>query len=575
MENSAAYFNVVKEVQACGQARALFDNSHNARCIAYTRRAPLPSILDCGCGVGGFGIAAGLCGFSTVAALYVNQSVVGAYNAIHGTSMAERANVHDTRWLEKAAGLGAHGFTMGLPCQPYASLGIGMGQRDKRDATYSALYAIWILSPDFICLECVAVFDDDTFTRALVAMGYTCRIDITQLGEVAPMHCERWTCAAWKSINPAVPRSSLAPWQAYSAQPTMNSCGFDRLLFDYSEDEKQDLKLDLAELAMLGDPKIRSCVGKIKHSWTHLMRHKHRAASLQRHCPCGCAGPISRGYLQRGGLYLQYLEMEGTLLHFRPSLIAACMLFPLGINFSAVKPRMALAMLGNAISPLQALVMLTTVAKQLGVPHVEKDIMTWVVTLRNNAGSRAPCFLQEVSTSYVQPLVLDTSESSVAFLRNASRDQYDNLHSTLRDCNFSVSARTNTKRSSDIVQFGMCFGLVNLWHGRELVVSSPTRHYPHVFKAILASVASDIPAGFTFTSVQVNCNAESAMHVDANNASTPSLILGVGDYFGGSLWIHDKSAQDMGTAVGIKGKWVAFDGLQHHCTLPFLEIGGL
>ena len=53
-----------------------------------------------------------------------------------------------------------------------------------------------------------------------------------------------------------------------------------------------------------------------------------------------------------------------------------------------------------------------------------------------------------------------------------------------------------------------------------------------------------------------------ALHVDSSNMG-PSLIVGVGNYIGGSVWI-----QDMG-AESVKEKFIEFDGNVPHATLPF------
>ena len=53
-----------------------------------------------------------------------------------------------------------------------------------------------------------------------------------------------------------------------------------------------------------------------------------------------------------------------------------------------------------------------------------------------------------------------------------------------------------------------------------------------------------------------------ALHVDSNNMG-PSLIVGVGNYVGGSVWIQDMGAEN------VKEKFIEFDGNVPHATLPF------
>jgi hypothetical protein len=53
---------------------------------------------------------------------------------------------------------------------------------------------------------------------------------------------------------------------------------------------------------------------------------------------------------------------------------------------------------------------------------------------------------------------------------------------------------------------------------------------------------------FTFTSIQVNKNYASALHVDRNNKG-PSLIIGLGNYQGGQLWTYDQGPLDVKNKV--------------------------
>ena len=67
---------------------------------------------------------------------------------------------------------------------------------------------------------------------------------------------------------------------------------------------------------------------------------------------------------------------------------------------------------------------------------------------------------------------------------------------------------------------------------------------------------------FKFTSIQVNKNYLSALHVDKNNLG-PSYIVGVGDYTEGGLFVKDQGEVDC------KHRWCEFDGNMPHQTLPY------
>ena len=107
----------------------------------------------------------------------------------------------------------------------------------------------------------------------------------------------------------------------------------------------------------------------------------------------------------------------------------------------------------------------------------------------------------------------------------------------------------------------MCLGVV---HGRKegIVSSSFGRKRPNLTKTLVNFAKAALPKDFHFTSIQVNKNYLSALHVDKNNLG-PSYIVGVGDYEDGGLWV-----QTMG-AVDCNHKWKNFDGNIPHCTLPY------
>ena len=104
---------------------------------------------------------------------------------------------------------------------------------------------------------------------------------------------------------------------------------------------------------------------------------------------------------------------------------------------------------------------------------------------------------------------------------------------------------------------------------------------------ILARAASQMVEGAEFTSIQLNKDYASTIHVDKNNVGE-SLILGLGDYTGGELWVYDPKGRVpmevtravpgwpklkigsivTGTIHDVKRTWVRFDGRRPHATMP-------
>lgn len=105
---------------------------------------------------------------------------------------------------------------------------------------------------------------------------------------------------------------------------------------------------------------------------------------------------------------------------------------------------------------------------------------------------------------------------------------------------------------------------------------------------LLVRFAERAAPGMSFTSIQVNKNYAARPHVDKNNLGT-SMIVGLGDYEGGGLWVHDDEgdvdvelSEDVssmyhyragetyrGTDLDIRNRWCSFDGNRLHLTRPF------
>jgi len=97
--------------------------------------------------------------------------------------------------------------------------------------------------------------------------------------------------------------------------------------------------------------------------------------------------------------------------------------------------------------------------------------------------------------------------------------------------------------------------------GRGIRASKMTRSHEGLAKNICSLIRHRRP-NFPFTSVQVNKNSTSKLHVDSSNAG-PSLIHGLGDYHGGELYVDKRGLLD------VRNKWVEFDGNIPHFTNVF------
>jgi hypothetical protein len=122
-------------------------------------------------------------------------------------------------------------------------------------------------------------------------------------------------------------------------------------------------------------------------------------------------------------------------------------------------------------------------------------------------------------------------------------------------------SRKNVKETDNTRLFGFVLGILNARaHGVQM--STATIERPNFGLLLAKWAAQHLPPDFEFTSIQVNKNYNSALHVDSNNLG-PSYVVGVGDFTEGQLWVEGLGVTD------VKGKWTAFDGNIPHMTLPF------
>jgi hypothetical protein len=184
---------------------------------------------------------------------------------------------------------------------------------------------------------------------------------------------------------------------------------------------------------------------------------------------------------------------------------------------------------------------------------------------------------------------------------------YDLIFEALERVSIPVNeSRFNVKINAQQELLGMCIGCVN-GRSRGVIASVHTYRLRYLSTLLVEFGRRALPPDFHFTSIQVNKNYLSAMHVDKGNVG-PSYIVGVGDFKGGKLWVHrqkyalrkDIAAQGYtpeglaasmtastdGTVRGwdmpwddkirgkaecfpVKNKWELFDGNMPHCTLPY------
>ena len=133
-------------------------------------------------------------------------------------------------------------------------------------------------------------------------------------------------------------------------------------------------------------------------------------------------------------------------------------------------------------------------------------------------------------------------------------------------------SRTNVTRPGAPAPRGLVLGAVNVRGHGGMRVSGATHERPRLVKLLCDVFRAHAPdPAFRFTTIQINCNYEAALHVDKFNLG-PSYIVGVGDYgppedaklpaeFAGRLWVQGRGALD------VREQFVLFDGNAPHLSL--------
>lgn len=132
---------------------------------------------------------------------------------------------------------------------------------------------------------------------------------------------------------------------------------------------------------------------------------------------------------------------------------------------------------------------------------------------------------------------------------------------------------------------GLLLGLYS--YGGSVGLSAKTAKHPWLTRLLIGAIRA-VSADFPFTSIQLNYNYASRPHIDKNNLGT-SFIVGLGDYRGGELWVHDENGENKWTIQGeedvtafyhvgrelngqmsqIRNAWTIFDGNNLHWTNQF------
>jgi len=138
----------------------------------------------------------------------------------------------------------------------------------------------------------------------------------------------------------------------------------------------------------------------------------------------------------------------------------------------------------------------------------------------------------------------------------------------LQDYKVPISRRSNTANDNNEVQHGIALGLI-FARGQGVFGMDRLKMQDFATRQLVLAInslaARCLPQSFYYTTIQLNYNYQSRLHVDASNLG-PSFIIGLGAYVGGSLYVYEQGVYD------VNRNFVAFDGTVPHMTTPFRGI---
>ena len=326
------------------------------------------------CGMGAWSSVAEKAGYHVVAGVDTNSRWQSLFEAAHPTHARFIAGdcAHPSVVMQLHS-LGAEHSTIvaGVNCQPFSSGGDKRGLDDPRSSSlHKVLQTAWVLQSPVVILECVVeVQNDQRFQTVLkqfcASTGYRLTQQSLELADTWCTYRHRWFAVltappigqcfvpplppqvAWKTIGKVMPA-----WQ------------------QWSEEEQQQIQLNLYELNKFHDfvkGGIEKCyVDDSKVLPTCL----HSAGNQLYKCRCGCRGPLSLERMADRGLFGVLVPLKTTILHEGIHMREARYLHPAEMyllnggdpTISFGKDlRLALAAIGQCVSPIQAVWVLTQV----------------------------------------------------------------------------------------------------------------------------------------------------------------------------------------------------------------------
>ena len=345
--------------------------------LSVCTREKIHQVVELCCGMGAFSSICAEVGLTTLGGVDHNGRWQELFTALHGNASFLTGDCADPNVIMKLYHMGAsHAMLIaGVSCQPHSLGGDRKGMFDPRASSLPrTLHTSWCLQCPITILECVPGVLHDQNVQALLrsfceATGSCLTQTVLRLSDSWCARRDRWfavlSCPVIGPIE--IPNMPQQPHfsKVGSVMPFVHSL---------SVVELQELELTLYELNKFEEFAVGGVANSYLNMEAVLPTCLHSAGNQLYHCKCGCRPPFSLQRLASKGLYGVLVPLPEVVRHCNVIMRKCRYLHPREMFLlnggcpDVDLPgdlRMALSGVGQCVSPLQAIWVMSHVAQAL------------------------------------------------------------------------------------------------------------------------------------------------------------------------------------------------------------------
>lgn len=337
----------------------------------------------------------------------IGTSTCGEFQQWLSNGITVHADFQDETYWEKASCKGVSVIVASLPCPPWSSLAKGKGLQDPRGSIFEDFrFLVHVFRPAIVAMENVKGLilhhDWDCIKRWFHEIGYVCsHVSVDPLHTVLPMHRDRASIVFANRSHQADFTSLIikpTPMPKLPVQPTPQK-------LEVFHSEIPEILIDAVtisqeHLEILTDPEVWPKAWFFKNPQRDPKHVDIKERNINKFKPLPCAvakygqpDKVERDLLRQKGLYMcTVADSHYDARWLSPCEIMIALGFPKHTMISR-NPILAYHTLGNAVSPLHAML---TIAR--------------VATIYPRCVKANPDFFQAVMTSLAQVPRMSQSE---------------------------------------------------------------------------------------------------------------------------------------------------------------------